>query len=124
MEEPLHADLSEAELELETRELFDIEGITYQVPPTIGSKTKLHLGTDEDYTYKVLLFKTGIIPQARQTVASMLTGYQVNKVDFLNLLRSQITLFNYETQYWKALTEANQALAQLSAVVGKDDIYE
>jgi len=45
-------------------------------------------------------------------------------VDFLNLLRSQITLFNYETQYWKALTEANQALAQLSAVVGKDDIYE
>lgn len=73
---------------------------------------------------QVLLFKTGIIPQARQTVASMLTGYQVNKVDFLNLLRSQITLFNYETQYWKALTEANQALAQLSAVVGKDNIYE
>lgn len=61
MEEPLHADLSEAELELEVRELFDIEGITYQVPPTIGSKTKLHLGTDEDYTYKVLLFKTSFI---------------------------------------------------------------
>lgn len=71
-----------------------------------------------------VLFDTGIIPQARQTVASMLAGYQVNKVDFLNLVRSQITLFEYETQYWKAFTEAQQALAQLCANVGEDNIYE
>lgn len=71
-----------------------------------------------------VLFDTGIIPQARQTVASMLAGYQVSQVDFLNLVRSQITLFEYETQYWKAFTEAQQALAQLSADVGEDTIYE
>lgn len=71
-----------------------------------------------------VLFETGIVPQARQTVASMLSGYQVNKVDFLNLVRSQITLFEYETQYWKAFAEANQSLAQLSAAVGSDEIYE
>ncbi len=73
---------------------------------------------------QVILFKTGIIPQARQTVASMLSGYQVDKVDFLNLVRSQITLYNYEIQYWKVLIEANQALAQLTAMIGKEDIYE
>jgi outer membrane protein, heavy metal efflux system len=73
---------------------------------------------------QVALFASGIIPQARQTVASMLVGYQVDKVDFLNLVRSQITLYNYEIQYWKALSEANQTLAQLTAVVGKEDIYE
>jgi cobalt-zinc-cadmium efflux system outer membrane protein len=71
-----------------------------------------------------VLFETGIVPQAQQTVASMLSGYQVNKVDFLNLVRSQITLFDYQTQYWKAFTEANQSLAQLSAAVGTDEIYE
>jgi outer membrane protein TolC len=71
-----------------------------------------------------MLYDTGIVPQARQTVASMLAGYQVNKVDFLNLARSQITLFEYQIQYWKAFTEANQALAQLTAAVGKDEIYE
>jgi outer membrane protein, heavy metal efflux system len=71
-----------------------------------------------------ILFKTGIIPQARQTVASMLAGYQVSKVDFLNLVRSQITLFNYEMQYWNVFAEANQSLAQLIAAVGKDEIYE
>jgi len=68
---------------------------------------------------QTLLFKTGIIPQAQQTVASMMVAYQVNKVDFLNLVRSQIILYNYETQYWKALAEANQSLARLTASVGK-----
>lgn len=65
------------------------------------------------------LFKTGIIPQASQTVDSMLAGYQVNKVDFLNLVRSQITLYNYETLYWRALTGARQSLARLEAAIGK-----
>ncbi len=71
-----------------------------------------------------ILFKTGIIPQARQTVSSMLAGYQVSKVDFLNLVRSQITLLNFEMQYWNVFAEANQSLAQLTATVGKDEIYE
>jgi outer membrane protein TolC len=70
------------------------------------------------------LFDEGIVPQARQTVASMTAGYQVDKVDFLNLVRSQISLFNYELQYWKSYTEANQALARLQAAVGEESIYE
>jgi outer membrane protein TolC len=73
---------------------------------------------------RFLLMKNGIIPQARQTVESMLSGYQVNKVDFLNLVRSQITLLNYENQYWQSLSEANQALARLTAAVGEEEIYE
>ncbi len=70
------------------------------------------------------LFETGIIPQARQTVQSMLAGYQVSEVDFLNLVGSQITLFNFETQYWHSLSAANQALARLHAAVGGEIIRE
>ncbi|MCH7672937.1 MAG: TolC family protein [Proteobacteria bacterium] len=70
------------------------------------------------------LFADGIVPQAGQTVQSMLAGYQVSEVDFLNLVRSQVTLFNYELQYWKALSEANQALSWLQSVVGEESIYE
>ncbi|MFT7414285.1 MAG: cobalt-zinc-cadmium efflux system outer membrane protein [Methylophagaceae bacterium] len=73
---------------------------------------------------QVLLFKTGIIPQAHQTVASMLAGYQVNKVDFLNLIRAQITLYNYQTNEWKAISDAKTALAKLVATVGEENIYE
>ena len=64
------------------------------------------------------LFKTGIIPQASQTAASMLAAYQVDKVDFLNLVRAQVTLFDYETQYWKAVSSSWQAWARLQAAVG------
>lgn len=65
------------------------------------------------------LLDTGILPQARQTVASMLAAYQVDKVDFLNLVRSQVTLFNYETRYWHVVSRANQAQAALQAAVGR-----
>jgi outer membrane protein TolC len=54
----------------------------------------------------------------------MLAGYQVNEVDFLNLVRSQITLFSYETQYWRSLSVANQALARLYAAVGGEIVHE
>ena len=73
---------------------------------------------------QVSLYKQGIIPQARQTVASMQAGYQVDEVDFLNLVRSQITLLNYELQYLKSYTEMNQAIARLVAAVGEDYVYE
>jgi len=70
------------------------------------------------------LFKTGIIPLANQTVASMLAGYQVNKVDFLNLVRAQVALYNFETQFWQAIASANQSLARLTAAVGKEIEHE
>jgi cobalt-zinc-cadmium efflux system outer membrane protein len=73
---------------------------------------------------QVQLFRTGILPQARQTVASMLSGYQVDKVDFLNLVRSQVTLYDYETQYWKSFSEARQALARLAAAVGGGEVSD
>ena len=86
----------------------------------ISSATTDYLRARELYE----LFESGIIPQARQTVSSMLAGYQFSEVDFLNLVGSQVTLLNYEVQYWRALTEANQALARLVAAVGEEKIYE
>ena len=54
----------------------------------------------------------------------MLAGYQVDQVDFLNLVRSQVTLLNYELQYWKSYTEVNQSIARIQAAVGEENIYE
>lgn len=68
------------------------------------------------------LFRQGIIPQARQTTASMLAGYQVNKVDFLNLVRAQLNEFNNDIQYWQLYARARQAEARLAAAAGKQSI--
>jgi len=102
------------------REQHALHELQLQVAAEIGRALSDYRRNAE----RAVLFKSGIIPQASQTVASMLAGYQVNKVDFLNLVRSQITLYNYETQYWKALSESRQALARLAAAVGEEDIYE
>ncbi len=73
---------------------------------------------------QVVLFDQGILPQARQTTASMLAGYQVNKVDFLNLVRAQLNEFNMDIQYWKQVSTLYQAKARLAAAAGKADLEQ
>ncbi len=66
----------------------------------------------------VELFKTGIIPQASQSLESALTGYQTDKVDFLTLINNQVTLFNYELDYYRVLSDYNKDIAQLEYSAG------
>ncbi|RNC67320.1 MAG: TolC family protein [Desulfuromonadales bacterium] len=66
------------------------------------------------------LYKTGIIPQAEQSLESATIGYRVNKVDFLTLLDNRLTLFNYEREYYESLAEYQIRRAQLEALVGTD----
>lgn len=73
---------------------------------------------------QVSLFGSAIIPQARQTVAAMLSGYQVNEVDFLNVLNAQLTLYNAQISYWEAMSNAKRSLANLAASVGSEELYE
>ncbi|MEC9360114.1 MAG: TolC family protein [Pseudomonadota bacterium] len=73
---------------------------------------------------EMALFDDGILPQTAQAVESMLAGYQVNKVDFLTLVRTQVTLYNHELQRWRALSQAQQALATLNAAAGKETFDE
>lgn len=70
------------------------------------------------------LFESSILPQSNLTVQSMLSGYRVSQVDFLNLVRAQSTLVSYELRYWRVFVEAKQALASLEAAVGEVNIYE
>jgi len=69
---------------------------------------------------KLLLLEHEIIPQAQQAVNSLLAGYQVSQTDFTDLLRTQLSFFQYQTQYWQALTNTQQILAELSAEVGEE----
>ncbi|HBG04093.1 MAG TPA: TolC family protein, partial [Geobacter sp.] len=65
------------------------------------------------------LYRTGIIPQAEQSLESASIGYRVNKVDFLTLQDNRITLFNYERELYDSLADYQMKLAQLEALVGK-----
>ncbi len=64
------------------------------------------------------LYQSGIIPQANQTFQAALSAYQVDKVDFLSLLDSLMTLYRYEIDYVRALSEQQRSHAQLEAAAG------
>jgi outer membrane protein TolC len=73
---------------------------------------------------KLLLLEHEIIPQAQQAVNSLLAGYQVSQTDFSDLLRIQLSLFEYQTQYWQTLVGTQESLAELSAEVGEELNHE
>jgi outer membrane protein TolC len=65
------------------------------------------------------LYQTTILPQARLTVESSLSAYRVNRVDFLTLLNSQLTVFNSEILLVTAMASYNKALAEIDLLTGK-----
>jgi len=65
------------------------------------------------------LFQTGILPQAEQSLKSAEAAYQVGKIDFLTLLNNQMTLYNYEVEYYRVLTNYQKSLADLEPILGE-----
>ena len=64
------------------------------------------------------LYKTGVIPQAEQSLKAARIGYEADKVDFLTLIDSQRILLNSRLLYYRALTDFEQNLANLEKAVG------
>ena len=65
------------------------------------------------------LYENAILPQARLTVETSLAAYQVNRVNFLTLLDSQMTVFSDEISYASAVVNYNKALAEIELLTGK-----
>jgi outer membrane protein, heavy metal efflux system len=82
-------------------------------------KIKLIMDREVKARKLISLIKTGIIPQARQTLESSMGAYTVDKVDFLTLIENQVTLLQWEIKYHRELADYEQNLAALEHVVGQ-----
>lgn len=102
---------SDSEIRMATEELNGLRN-------SINSGISDLLAKLEKREKLVNLYKTGIIPQAEQSLESATIGYRVNKVDFLTLLDSRVTLFNYERELYESQAEFMMRLAQLEATIG------
>lgn len=69
---------------------------------------------------QLALYVKAIIPQGRASLASATSSYQVGRVEFLTVLENQATLFNYETEYFRTLTDFASTLAELERVLGEE----
>ena len=66
------------------------------------------------------LLRTTIVPQSRQTLDVSRVGYQTDRVDLLALLDNERVLLAAQLDYYRALAEFDQALADLERAVGTD----
>ncbi len=85
----------------------------------VAAKLRQQVATVEQNLKSARLYQTAILPQARLTVESALAAYRVNRVDFLMLLDSQMTVFNYEISLVAAMANHNKALAEIDLLTGK-----
>jgi cobalt-zinc-cadmium efflux system outer membrane protein len=68
---------------------------------------------------EVTLLETGLVPQARQSLESNRSGYEVDKVDFLSLIDSQMKLLDAELSLVRAVADRRAAFAALEGAMGE-----
>ncbi|HMC28609.1 MAG TPA: TolC family protein [Verrucomicrobiae bacterium] len=64
------------------------------------------------------IYRSRILPLARQTVDSARISYESDKSSFLDLITAQRGLQEAESMYWHHATEYEKALAELDALIG------
>ena len=76
-------------------------------------------GTLERDRTQLALYVRSILPQARASLAAANSGYQAGRVEFATLIDAQALLFNYETDYYRTLTDFAKTLAELDEQTGR-----
>jgi outer membrane protein TolC len=64
------------------------------------------------------LYRTTILPQAEQSLESARAGYRVGKGSFLDLIDAQRAWRGFQHEYFKAIVDRQNRLAELEQVVG------
>ena len=85
----------------------------------VRSQLKQQLAIAEQSYRSAQLYKKTVLIQARLVVESALASYRVNRVDFLTLLDSQMTVLNYEISLASAIVNQNKAVAEIEFITGK-----
>jgi outer membrane protein, heavy metal efflux system len=67
---------------------------------------------------RIKLFETGLLPQAQQNFNAALSSYQVNQVDFINVIDAQNQLYMIETNLYKLKTDYLKKIAELEFLTG------
>ena len=69
---------------------------------------------------RIKLFEEGLLPQAQQNFNSALAGYQVDEVDFLNVIDAQDQMLNIETNLYRLKIDYLKEIAELEFLTGTE----
>src|SRR5205085_11148135 len=69
---------------------------------------------------RAALLRTTILPQSQQMLDVSRIAYQTDRVDFQALIDNERTLLAAQLDYYRALSEFDQAVADLERAIGTD----
>jgi outer membrane protein, heavy metal efflux system len=69
---------------------------------------------------QLAIYTKAILPQGSAAATAALASYQSGKSDLLTVLDNQNTLFTYETEYYRSLSDFAKNLAELEQIVGSE----
>ena len=64
------------------------------------------------------LYRDGLIPQAEQSLEASLAAYRAGRAEYMTVLDSQMSLFEYNRDYFEAITEHQMQRALIEEAVG------
>lgn len=74
----------------------------------------------ETFHHHTELYRAKLLPLARESVNAQRTGYESDKISFLEILTAEETARDVESMYWDHLTHYKTALADLEDLIGVD----
>lgn len=86
----------------------------------------VRLGVQEAYVrvqsaaQRAALLRTSVVPQSEQTLEVSRVAYQTDRVDFLAVIDNQRVLLDAQLAYSRAVSDLEQAIADLEHAVGTD----
>lgn len=66
------------------------------------------------------LYRSEILPQSRANVQASLSSYRVGKVDFMTLVDAQMTVNEYEQEYFGLMADYGRFIAELEMALGRE----
>ncbi len=74
--------------------------------------------TQEQSAELLMIYREGLIPQARAELQAGMAAYESNRQDFQALLASFLDVLKLDEEYWQTLEEHETALAHLEEMTG------
>ncbi len=101
-------------------DLAAVEAESRSAANTVRARVAELAATLERDRTQLALYTTAILPEARGALEAATAGFQVGRTDFQALLDRQATLYNYEMDFTRALTDFAKSLAALDQTIGQE----
>lgn len=83
-----------------------------------GSNIRSLLAKVRSHEKLLQIYETALIPQASSTLSASRTAYRAGRVNFLELLDSERSLYNMQIAYYRSLAQYVEFLTQLEELTG------